>query len=417
MEEHEYRQRRLTPLITLVGADAISELGKVVTSVAIPWLVLQTTESAAKIGLVAASMVLGFVIAGFFGGPLVDRIGLKSCSVVSDVGSGLAVTIIPLLYGTIGLAFWQLVTLTFLVAFLGTPGKIARRGLVPQLADSADIRLERANSVYLSLGRLAQLLGPALAGVLIVVLAANNTLWVNAATFALSAIAVLVFVPNLPRVSNSETKNTRGRGGYFAELSTGLRFIRKDALILSIVLVYTVTEFLDAPLIPVILPVYANSVYGSATALGLMVAALGAGALAGSLLFGAVAHRLHKGRTFVWSMIAMQAPFWMLAMTPTLPIALLGLFVTGAAAGLLNVLLHTVVQDRTPQEILGRVLGAFFALGMAAVPLGMVIAGYALELIGLSGTIVVLAACYGIVTLGLLLNPALRKMNISSVEK
>lgn len=392
-------------------ANAVSEIGNVVASVAIPWFVLQTTGSAVKMGLVAGSMVLAFVVGGFFGGPLVDRAGPKTTSVVADVASGATVAMIPMLYVTVGLSYWQLLVLTFVGALLDAPGKAARRGLVPPLAESAGMRLEKANSVYLSAARLAQLLGPAAGGLLIAAGGAHNALLFDAATFAISATAVAIAVPTLRRVAEAKTEHAEGLGDYLAELAEGLRFIREDTLVLSIVIVYTATEFLDAPLTPVILPVYADSVYGSAAKLGLMVAGLGAGALAGSLLFGAVGHLVRRGRLFVWSMIALQLPFWVLAATPALPVAMLCLFVTGLAAGLLNVLLHTAVQDRIPHHVLGRVLGTFFAIGMSAVPLGMTLAGWLLETVGLRYTMIALAACYAAVTVGLTFNPLLRNMS------
>lgn len=405
--------RRL-PLAALIAANAVSELGNVIASVAIPWFVLQTTGSAAKTGLVAGSMVLAFVIAGFLGGPLVDRTGLKITSIVSDIASGTTIAMIPLLYITVGLAYWQLIVLTFVGALLDAPGKTARRGMVPRLAELARMPLEKANSLYLSAGRLAQLLGPAVGGILIASLGVHNALWADAATFALSAIVVFVAVPGAWTSNEAQTEYASGPRAYLAELAEGLRFIRKNTLVLSIVVVYTVTEFLDAPLTPVILPVYADSIYGSAAKLGLMVAGLGAGALVGSLLYGVVGTRLHGGRLFLWSMIALQLPLWLLAATPALPVALLGLFITGVAAGLLNVMLYTVVQDQTPHDMLGRVLGAFFAVGMSAVPLGMTGAGWLLEGVGLRYTIIVIAACYAAVTLGLLLNPVLRSMSTPS---
>lgn len=412
--------RRLVPFTGLLVADAVSEFGKVVSSIAIPWFVLQTTGSAARTGLVAGSIVLGFVIAGLLGGPLVDRAGFKFCSVAFDVSSGAAVAAIPLLYATVGLAFWQLVALTFLGALLSTPGKTARRGLVPLLADSSGVRAERATSAYLSAGRLAQILGPPIAGVLVAVLAPGNALWVNAGTFLLASAVVAVAVPHATGVrQGNEHRTDRGQssGGYFADLAAGLRFVRKESLVFAVVSAYVTTEFLDAPLIPVILPVYADSVYGSASSLGLMVTALGAGALVGSLLYGVVASRFRGARFFGWFMLALQAPFWVLTTTPAFPLVVLSLFVTGVAAGMLNVLLNTAVQERTPNDMLGRVFGAVFSLGMAAVPLGMALAGYALEVLGLVTLLITLAGCYAVVSLFLLLNPRLRCLTSNGPEQ
>jgi hypothetical protein len=71
--------------------------------------------------------------------------------------------------------------------------------------------------------------------------------------------------------------------GYSSELRDGLRFVRNNALVLSMVLVATVANFLDVPLLTVVMPVYAQENYGSAASFGVIVGALAAGAFLGTL--------------------------------------------------------------------------------------------------------------------------------------
>jgi MFS family permease len=75
--------RRL-PIFALLGANAISWVGNIMTSVAVPWFVLVTTGSAARTGLTGAAIGVGTVLAAFFGGPVVDRLGFKRTSVLAD---------------------------------------------------------------------------------------------------------------------------------------------------------------------------------------------------------------------------------------------------------------------------------------------------------------------------------------------
>lgn len=93
-------------------------MGNVLAFVAIPWFVLQTTGSAAKTGLIGGAFLLAAVVAGVVGGPVVDRLGFKRASIVADLAGAVTVALIPLLYQTIGLAFWQLLMLVFLGGFL-----------------------------------------------------------------------------------------------------------------------------------------------------------------------------------------------------------------------------------------------------------------------------------------------------------
>jgi MFS family permease len=139
---------RRTPILALLGANAVSETGNVLAFVAIPWFVLQTTGSAAKTGLVGGAFLLAAVVASVVGGPVVDRLGFKQASIVADLAGAVTVALIPLLYHTTGLAFWQLLVLVFLGGFLDAPGHTARQSLVPDLAGRARMRIERANAAF-----------------------------------------------------------------------------------------------------------------------------------------------------------------------------------------------------------------------------------------------------------------------------
>jgi MFS family permease len=251
------------------------------------------------------------------------------------------------------------------------------------------------------------MLGPPLAGIVIATLGTGAALWLDAASFVLSAVAVAIAIPAPFRKRTIEASS----GGYLAELAAGLQFIRREPLVRSIVLVYAATELLDAPLVAVALPVYAETIFNSPTQLGLMVGSLGAGSLAGSVLFGIFGHRLSRRLTFFTSLLVLQLPYWVLVAIPPLPIVAVALFIMGLAAGPLNALLYTIVQERTPTEMTGRVMGILAAGGMATVPLGMALCGYTLETIGLQPTLFGLAAIYIAVTLLFGLSTALRKMD------
>src|SRR5215211_2902061 len=116
---------RRTPILALLGANAVSESGNVLAFVAIPWFVLQTTGSAARTGLAGGAFLMAAVVAGVVGGPFVDRIGFKRASIVADLMAAVTVALIPLLYHTIGLSFWQLLVLVFLGGLFDAPGHTA----------------------------------------------------------------------------------------------------------------------------------------------------------------------------------------------------------------------------------------------------------------------------------------------------
>ena len=172
--------RRRVPLLALLGANAVSEIGNVLAFVAIPWFVLQTTGSAARTGMTGAAFLLAAVVAGVVG-PVVDRMGFKRTSIAADLAGAVTVALIPLLYHTIGISFWQLLALVFLGGFLDAPGHTARQSLGPDLAGRARMRIERANAAFQGIQHASFLLGPPLAGLLIALLSPGNVLWIDAA--------------------------------------------------------------------------------------------------------------------------------------------------------------------------------------------------------------------------------------------
>jgi MFS family permease len=397
--------RARTPLYALFVADAVSLTGNVVALVAIPWFVLETTGSAALTGLTASFTFLPVVLAAFFGGALVDRIGFRTASVVADLASGGAVAMIPLLHLASGIEIWQLIALVFLGALLDAPGRTARRVLMPDLAERAGMKLERASGIAGAIDRGSLLVGAPIAGVLIAALGATTVLWLDAASFAVSAALIGLLVPRPEPAPRDE------QSSYFGELLEGLRFVRRDRLIRAVVITVLLTNFLDAPLASVLLPVFAREAFGSAVHLGLILGTFGGFALLGSLLFSVVGHRLPRRRTFVLSFLVGSLPYLALSALPPLPATLALMAVWGLASGPLNPILATVAFERIPTELRGRVYGATTAGAWAAVPLGTLLGGLVIEAIGVGPTLLAIGACYLLVTAFGLVNPAFREMD------
>ena len=396
------RVRRRVPVLALLGANAVSQTGNVLTMLAVPWFVLETTGSAAKTGVTLVATTLPIVLASLFGGTLVDRTGFKRMSVISDLASGVTVALIPLLHHTVGLAFWQLLLLVFLSTLLDAPGETARRSLMPDLARMAGMPLERANAGTQAVMRGARLFGAPLAGVLIAGFGAGTALWVDAATFAVSALIVAVLVPDVQGVREGDEP-------YLRQLASGLRFIRDHRLIRTLVISVAITNALDAPL-SIAFPVFAREVYGSATALGLMVAGGGAGALIGTAIYGAIGHRLPRRAVYIGCFIAVGLPLWLLVLEPLLWVAVLQSLLTGVAAAPINPVLATVSQERVPPQMRGRVFGTITAVAWVAMPLGMLVGGLLLEQFGVRAVIAGIAASYLVATVSMLFMPALREM-------
>ena len=396
---------RRAPLYALYGADAISLSGNAVAQVAIPWFVLTTTGSAALTGLVVFFNFLPIVLAAFFGGVVVDRLGFRATSVVADLASSGAVAAIPLLHSTVGLELWQLMALVFVGALLDAPGATARAALFPDVVEAAEVPMERASGIRAGIQQGSTLVGAPLGGVLVATLGATGALWLDAASFLFSAALVILFVPR-PHAA----EETEERGPFFAELAEGLRFIWNQRLTRALVAMVLLTNLIEAPG-SVVLTVFAREKYDSATALGLMLGVLGGTALAGALVYSAVGHRLPRRRTFLFCFAFVPVGYLALATQPPLPIALGALAVAGFAAGPINPLLFTVQTEIVPSHLRGRVFGAVRAGAWAAIPLGILLGSAAVAAAGVAVTFVAMGVLLAAVVGYGYFNPAFREMD------
>ena len=405
--------RRL-PLLSLFAADAISVTGNVLAMVAIPWFVLETTDSAAMTGLVAFFTAGATVVASFFGGTLVDRVGYRTASVVSDIASGISIAAIPLVFVLAGnrIETWVLIAFVFLGALLDAPGTAARTSLLPDVAEISGTSLERVTGLSQAIRRGATMLGAPIGGGLILLVGTHGVLLIDAVSFGVSAALVWFLIPRPRREQQAgEALAPTARSSYLTDLKDGLRFIWADRLARAIIATIMLTNFLDAPIFAVILPVYVKEIYGSPAQLGILLGVFGAAALAGALLFGAIGQRLPRRLTFGLAFVVIGLPFWVLALTPPFWVALAGSALTGLAAGPINPILHTVIFERVPADMRGRVIGPLTAGAWVAMPLGMLVAGFVSEEFGVVAALVGIAAAYMVVTATIFLNPAMREMD------
>ena len=402
------KKKNSLPIIALFTANAISLVGNVLTAIAVPWFVLQTTGSATRTGITGFFTILPVVLAGFFGGTLVDRMGYKRTSIIADIASGITTALIPLLHFTIGLEFWQLMVLVFLGALLDSPGNTARSALVPELAEMAQMPIERAASIIQIIERSSRLIGAPLGGLLIALIGTENVLWLDAATFFISAgiIAVTINIHQTGTAAEEETS-----GNYFEELREGLRFIYNEKLILAIVILIMATNFMDAIFGGVVQPVFVKEIYGSALNLGLLIAANGAGAVIGALIYSAVGIKWPRRLVFLFGFILTGFRFFIFAAAPQLWILLTVVVISSIGAGPLNPILGALQYERVPKNMRGRVGGAISAGAWSAMPFGMLIGGVLTEQLGVFPMLIGLGVAYMVTTVGSALLPVMKEMN------
>lgn len=394
---------RRTPLLFLLTASTISQLGSAMTLVAVPWYVLTTTGSAAAIGLVGAVTVLCEVVSGFFGGALVDRLGHRRASIGADLLSGAAVAAVPALHAIAGLAYWQLLLLIGLRALTDAPGGTGRQSMVPDLAREAGMSLDRINGAINAIFRGSTLAGAPTAGLLIVLVGPPNLLWLDAASFGCSALLVAGGVPGA-LIHRSRPH----AASYRHDLLDGLRYVLGDPLIRSIAVTVAVANFLDSPVAAVALPLYARHVFGTPLALGVLVGANAAGHLSGSLLYTAAGWRLPRRPTYLLAWLGAAAGFLALALAPNLAAAAAAEGSIGLLAAPINPIIVTALQERVPPELRARVFGPTRALAWVAMPLGLLVGGVVFQVAPLRQVLMALASTYVLVVIAMWANPSFR---------
>ena len=412
-----------TPLFALYTSNTVSAVGDVLTFLAVPWFVLQTTGSVVQTGLTAFFATASVAISALFGSAIVDRLGFRRASVVSDLASAAGVALIPLLYETVGLPFWALLALVFLAGLMTTPGATARTAMVPDLAELAHVRMERAIAASDGATRLSRFIGAPLAGILIAIVGPGNLLWIDAASFAFSALVIGRAVPamlpamlpiTLPQATEkSAAADDAAPRRFLAGLREGFAFIRRDPILFWPILVVLVTNLLDAGNSGVLLPVFVKQTYGSAVWLGAMVAATGGAAFLGTIAFGAIGHRLPRQLTLgvaftIGGALRLFVPVGFAAH----PLVIVALFaVCGLFIGQINPIFDTIAYERIPVALRARVFGVLTAGSMLGTPLGGLIAGGIEPVIGISASLLLFGVVYLLATTSLLVNPALRGMN------
>src|SRR6195952_3962281 len=221
--------RSRIPLFGVLAATAFSVTANSTVAVAVPWLVLERTGSAALAGLTGAAAIAPIVFSAVFGGALIDRIGRKRCSMIADALSATAVAAIPLADLTIGLGIPLLLALVALGAVFDSPGAAAREALRPDVARRAGQPLSRVNSWAEAAEGTGYLAGPALAGLLLLLVGGFGTLWTSVVLFALAAVVTGLLVPaHLSPIPRADP--------YLRSVREGLLYVLRDRTLRAVTL-------------------------------------------------------------------------------------------------------------------------------------------------------------------------------------
>jgi len=370
-------------------------------------MVLVTTGSALAAGVVFMVATVPNVIFGPFAGTLVDRWEHKEVMIVSDLLRAAVVLVIPIAVTINVLLVYPLVFIVTTISIFFRPARVA---ILPRVVEDDD-DLMTANSARWVAETSADVIGYPLAAVFVASLGTALPLafWIDAATYVGSAVLLsAVIVP--PRVREA----TKEIGRSFArEFRDGWRFLRNESALFANTLQATAGQITIGATIALSV-VYAERVldgsfgFDFSAIYGFLETGIGLGNLIGGFAIGLVGSRFAKGRMIIVGYVLEGLCVFLLAFATELPAALGLMFGIGVANMIFVIPSQTLFQQRTPNDLLARVVGFRFALVGGAMTLAMGAGGLFAELVSVQ---VVLGA-FGLLTIGAglagLLVPALR---------
>lgn len=397
---------RARVLVAMLVSNAISVAGTRLSAIAIPWLVLTTTGSATKTGLVAAFELTPMVISKALAGPLIDRLGARRVSIGADMASAILVALVPLLNVTGLLSFPALLALVAVAGIARGPADTSKGTLAPDIADATGAPLERVTGLVSTTERIMMIVAPTLGGVVIGLVGPANALLVDSASFVVCALGIGLFCPRVSRPAVAADEP------YWKQLREGISFLTRDPLMRAMVAMVSVTNMVDTAYGSVLLPIWIHDHGYGPTQLGLMGSAFSMTAALAAAIAAAVGNRLPRRLVYLVGFFLAGVPRFV-ALVAGAPIeVIIGIGIVGGfGAGFINPILNAIFVERIPRELLGRVGSLAESLSWAGMPVGTVVAGVAIATTGLAPALAAAGVLYLLATVLPGLLPQWAEMN------
>ncbi len=382
----------------LFSGQAVSVLGDRMVAVALAFAVLEIGGSVSDVGLVLAAGTFPLLVTVLVGGVVADRASRRAVMVVADllrvVSQGAMAALL-----IAGVAeVWMLALLAGVAgAATGFFGP-ASTGLLPEVVLVE--QLQPANALRASAVSTGEILGPAVAGVLVAAAGAGWAIAIDAMTFAVSA-ACLVMLRIPARVAAQPRS-------FVADLREGWVAFRSRRWVWTFVAYFAIVNLLWGAW-GTLGPIVAERDFGGAAAWGTVLAAMGVGALAGSLL----AARVKPSRPLLFVALAdglFALPLAFLAVTPPVPLIACAALLSGAGMALAISVWESTLQRHVPGESLSRVSSYDWFGSLAFYPLGLAVWGPVAAAIGISASLWLAFGLAAAATLALLSVPDIRHL-------
>lgn len=356
----QYRDFRL-----MWAGACTSSIGTWMQKLAQSWLVLQISGSPFLLGLDAFLGEIPIFLFSLVGGVVADRMDRRHLLLASQFVQMTCAFLLAVLVALDVVRVWHILTLSFLVGTAQAFGGPAYQALVPSLVKPEDLSNAIAlNSIQFNLARVV---GPVLGGLALTQLGAAWCFGLNGVSYI--AVIVSLLMLRTPFVPKS------GESSLLASMRQGIRFIRRQGAMESLIALAFCMTVLAIPLI-VFLPVFVKDVFrqGPST-YTLLLSVSGAGSVAGALVVAGMGNIRHKGRTALVMLILLGAGIAAFALSKSVALSCVLLFLCGVALIAVFSLVTSLVQLITVDEMRGRVMSVYNVAFRGGMPIGSLLTG------------------------------------------
>jgi predicted MFS family arabinose efflux permease len=404
----------------LMGGQLVSTVGDMFYAVALPWFVLSSGGTPRDLGIVLAAYGIPRAGSVLLGGMLSDKVQPRLMMLVADIARALLVG------GLAAIVLLDLHTLWILCAIAAPLGLFegiflpASMAILPSILDDDD--LQAGNAINMATVQVATLAGPGVGGVIVASVRSGVAFVIDAITFVVSALALAGMRGKRATASATISSTSTAAAGAVVspeapaeaaeaapgdfseqEPKTFWALLRVSRLLQVGLTVSIVANLAFGALVEVALPDLAHGpLHAGATGFGLMISAFGAGALTGSLI-GATLGKLPRRGLIALLLSLVQAVFVAIVpFTDGLTGATISIALWGIANAMSNVLLITLLQQKMPRALLGRIMGAFMFANFGLYPLSVAVGGLVVDRFGpailfpITGAMMFGAILYGI---------------------
>jgi MFS family permease len=370
---------------------SISLSGTWIQRVAQAWLVLDLTGSGTAVGLVTALQFVPLLLLAPIGGVIADRVNKRRMLILTQTASALAAATLGALVLTGVVELWMVYALAFALGVAGSVDNPTRQTFVLEMVGRE--QLTNALSLNSTLINAARVIGPALAGALIISIGIG---W----CFVLNAVSYLAVIVALRMMSVDDLDSAPIQARHPGQLREGFRYVRSTPAVLTPLLMMAVAGTF-AYEYQVVLPLLARFTFGGdAQTFAMMTSAMGVGAVAGGLF--TASRQSRPAMALARTAGLFGAVQIMASLAPGLVACLISLVALGAVGVSFIALGNSTLQLTAAPEMRGRVMGLWAVAFLGTTPIGAPMLGWLGEhvgarwALGLGGLAVLLAAALSV---------------------